>query len=1303
MIFESVFCKCYLRTGAKTACLLVSFLVALCCAGNEKINQSAWFSTASGKPQKLTADKAGYYETKAKFPGSLLLYQEKDRRTLRPDKKFFFSKKLSFKVTVSGGSVRGNIFMKDKDGFWFQSMKDFTFQPGTEQTVSVRIPAKYGDLQPVGHRAAWSNLFAATMQVVGLSLYSSEDEEVTISCSPPILEGKREIAPLEVLDWQMPSHGEQYKRLDSRFNLSRQYFNPFDPDEIAIDVEVMGPEKRHYTFPAFYRLKHVFEYHFTQEIMKPEGSPFWEFRLNPRWPGKYRVRLVITDKSGEKPEVLKTNWRELEVEKSDRRGFVRASKKDHRFFEFDNGQWYFPFGLNIHTNIDRRSERSFKHGRMPDRGVRDYQDYFSSMHKNGMNAAEVWLAAWSCAIEWSSAIRFYHGLGRYNMANAEKFDRIMKAAEDNGIYLHITLDNHGKLSASSDQEWYVSPHYDDGEFAVANDAFLKTPRGFFSNPKALRYNRNRNRYIAARWGAETNIFGVELVSEVDLVTEFRTLYEDGSGLKWHQNTIKEFLGFDQGKHLMTSHVCGDYKRNLEYEKMFALPEFDYVVGDAYRSTKVHFVDQMRGQTEMLPKFTKPIMITEFGGTSQAGAGALVVGDIHCGNWAALFKQQAGAPLLWWHDFVHLNDYYAHYYGFSQYIKGIDPRGKKYQYKELKAVDYVLPEALMELAEEDNNEFASTKERYEKRIKSYKERLVKEQDNIKARVAMAKKHEAEAIELLGKGIRDYMIKAGNLTTQAASAKETALTKGDENRREKLNTRNSDQKLAEVAKAYADAKRAADNLSSKAEKAKKALDKYAEQQAVKVFNHTLAEWKKSAAAAAESDKTAKVGAENLKKAVNALKTATRNISKAVKAVKIAEKNLKNKNTEAENANKAIMRAVKNRTIAEIELSEAGKVTVSRDAIAPAEAKIVKCVNARKVIEDALAVELQKTSIVTISDEDRAKIKSLQDKSEAARKAIVAAKAKLNSIEMEIDAQSARRKSNIEKCRQKLTEAQKQATVLSVAGKKAKQAVAKAENKVNLLKEALNKAQKEKKIAEYHKAKASAENGRLKQFDKEKKALADKAAAELKKLIGNKNFKLIATAAGIDRGTSDSLKKKQLEAAMKAVKEGSEAVPANIRQIIDLYIASVSAVESAKKAVETRKDNIKKTEERMKSALQGQTASKPEVECLSMGNENEIYGWVFSRSRIYEYPKNEPELRPIKGCRLIFDYKLKPGKYDLRYFNTMTGQEYAHQILEAPLKDNKIKVPDFKIDLAFKILPVKEQGMTAAKSTEKSNPAK
>lgn len=663
----------------KKSVLLLCVLAGPILSASPVLFPGSWKAEANGRalPRK---QEGPFLKTTAEFPGGVLLYKEQARYLFRPDRKMFDSRELVIEVRAENTTspLKAWIFVKDKEGAWFQSEKEFSLRPDEWTRLSVRLDLPGKELLPMGHRAAWNGSFASKIFAAGLSIYSEEMQQAEFTIRTPFLEGKRLSPDLAVTSWTMPRTAAEYELVKSRFQLTREYFNAFNPDEIAVDFEVISPSSggKVKRYPAFFSQDCRREIHFTRESVALQGLPFWEFRFVPKEKGIHRIRLRVMDATLD-PVVaftLYTDWREIEVTPSNAPGFVRVSKRNPHYFEFERGGFFYPIGINIHSNTDQRSENSFGFGHLPDRGNVDYEEYIRSCSAAGINLMEIWMASWTYAIEWSSSRSGFYGVGNYNLVNAWKLDYLLDYANRYHMMINLVLDNHGKIADICDPEWYDSPYNAKGIFAVANSAFLQNADEFWSDSRAIEFARKRNRYIAARWGAYPNIFAMELWSEVDLVSNSHKRRDDKTMIKWHQMTANDIKRETQGEYLVATHVCGDIGNVMGWKALTIEPkELDHVCGDAYRSANVPIVNQMQKHQSQIQKIPKPALITEYGGTSSGSEISLATGDVHGGIWAALFTRHAGTPLLWWHDFIHIRNLYAHYTGFARFLNGMDLR------------------------------------------------------------------------------------------------------------------------------------------------------------------------------------------------------------------------------------------------------------------------------------------------------------------------------------------------------------------------------------------------------------------------------------------------------------------------------------------------------------------------------------------------------------------------------------------------------------------------------------------------------
>ena len=101
-----------------------------------------------------------------------------------------------------------------------------------------------------------------------------------------------------------------------------------------------------------------------------------------------------------------------------------------------------------------------------------------------------------------------------------------------GIYIDLVLLNHGAFSVTTNAEWYSNPYF------VGNGGPLKDPGEFATNSEAKKFWERRLRYIAARWGGETNQFSWEWWNEVN----FTPLggEELTNWIKWSDSLLKQW-------------------------------------------------------------------------------------------------------------------------------------------------------------------------------------------------------------------------------------------------------------------------------------------------------------------------------------------------------------------------------------------------------------------------------------------------------------------------------------------------------------------------------------------------------------------------------------------------------------------------------------------------------------------------------------------------------------------------------------------------------------------------------------------
>jgi len=371
---------------------------------------------------------------------------------------------------------------------------------------------------------------------------------------------------------------------------------------------------------------------------------------------------------------LTTGKRFFTCAPSQERGFVRVSKKDPNYFEFDNGQWFYPIGHNVHSPNDdtpraAKIQEDLGVDILPNHGTFNYDTLFKKMADNGENFAEVWMCSWWLGLEWLRDWRNYNGLTRYNLLSGWRLDYLVGLAEKNDLYLHLVIDNHGKASTWTDPEWEDNPYNE------VNGGFLSTPEDFFRNLMAKEIYKKKLRYIIGRWGYSARIAGLELWSEIDLVGDSWSFHNDpvvaAPKVQWHREMTEYLAQIDPWSHLLTTHFSTNYSRIQP--SLVTIPGISYLATDVYSMPLIKYVV---ASANFFNGIGKPGLVTEYGGHGPFGSKPNILrAHLHAGLWATYMTHTAGTPLLWWFQFVDSDDQYWNFKALAAYHKGEERRGE----------------------------------------------------------------------------------------------------------------------------------------------------------------------------------------------------------------------------------------------------------------------------------------------------------------------------------------------------------------------------------------------------------------------------------------------------------------------------------------------------------------------------------------------------------------------------------------------------------------------------------------------------
>ncbi|MDQ2997198.1 MAG: DUF5060 domain-containing protein [Chloroflexota bacterium] len=407
--------------------------------------------------------------------------------------------------------------------------------------------------------------------------------------------------------------------------------NPFDPAQLDLSVRFTAPSGKAVLVPAFSYQE------FDPATLAQQGGPTWRVRFTPTEAGQWQAQAELAS-----PTLSSSSLSFTVAANPSAHGFVRINQQNPHYMAFDDGSFYFPIGLNLGW------------ASQPNLGVlADYERWLDRLSQNGGNVGRVWMSAWAFGIEWNDT-----GLGDYSgrMKQAWLLDQVFKLAEQRGVYLMLTLLNHGAFSTS------VNPEWNDNPYNIANGGPLKEPRLFVRNKQARELFKRRVHYIAARWGYSPNLFAWEWWNEVSW-----TPIDDSSLKPWVIEMTAYIQLYDPNHHLVSLSYAGAGGATA----LWKMPELSFVQLHDYSGNDPAKLLPLQSQAMSLKYPDKPFLLAEYG-LSGDGASALPGRDViqfHNGLWAAPFSGMSSTAMYWWWDtFVDPQNLWSEYKGISTFLE-----------------------------------------------------------------------------------------------------------------------------------------------------------------------------------------------------------------------------------------------------------------------------------------------------------------------------------------------------------------------------------------------------------------------------------------------------------------------------------------------------------------------------------------------------------------------------------------------------------------------------------------------------------
>jgi hypothetical protein len=334
---------------------------------------------------------------------------------------------------------------------------------------------------------------------------------------------------------------------------------------------------------------------------------------------------------------------------SDDPGFVRVHPENPRYLALDNGDFFFPIGLNMAWWSGAGD------------ALTDYKKWMDPFAANGGNTIRVWMAEWSFGLEWNNT-----PLGDYTnrLRKAWLLDQIFAMAEDRDMYVVLVLLNCADFNNWQTNGWNGNP------YNAARGGPLERPEQFVTDPTARALLRRRLNYIVNRWGYSPRLLAWEWWNEVNL-----TPFSDEMLIPWLQEMTAYLRSRDVNRHLVTNSYA-----IKDISPTWNLPELDIIQKHEYshqvKTTERDLAERVVADFNRLASSAppKPILLGEFGyGNEGYGTDVDKTGIyMHNGIWSTTFAGYAGSGMYWYRDvYVEAYDVWYHFRGLDQFLDGVD--------------------------------------------------------------------------------------------------------------------------------------------------------------------------------------------------------------------------------------------------------------------------------------------------------------------------------------------------------------------------------------------------------------------------------------------------------------------------------------------------------------------------------------------------------------------------------------------------------------------------------------------------------
>ena len=353
-------------------------------------------------------------------------------------------------------------------------------------------------------------------------------------------------------------------------------------------------------------------------------------------------------------------------------GYIQVSKKDARYFEYSNGNPFFPVGINLAfpRRIPVSNKKEFgTNGDIAFMGMRQYERWFRRCSQNGVNMARVWIGHEYFSPDTAEANVFEY-------AQFSKTDKLLELAKKYNIKLKLTLEQFRSFRYDSDGKDNISRHFD--KKLYLNGKQCDSIGQWLSGREWKEAWLNKVREFAKRYAGDTTVFAVELWNEMNClgdINEWNREMLPAVKAMFPDHLVVNSLGSLDNKYSLANYLsfpweCADFKQMHRYLDQGAI--FD--------DTKNDPVEVIQKGLQLINRQDMPLLVAETGAVNNNHSGEFKYYScddrgiifIDC-VYTPVFLCCAGCGNIWHWDerYVESKNLYKYYKPLADMIDGID--------------------------------------------------------------------------------------------------------------------------------------------------------------------------------------------------------------------------------------------------------------------------------------------------------------------------------------------------------------------------------------------------------------------------------------------------------------------------------------------------------------------------------------------------------------------------------------------------------------------------------------------------------